>query len=121
MMRRQRRGAAAIEFVLTMSAGILLIFGMIELSRFQETGVMVTAAAQDAVTAGAHILETSNPATVFLAALGAVLGHSLKSYTPDTRSLTHSLTHSLAHSLAHSLTHALTHALTHSHTDSLTH
>ncbi len=63
MMRRQRRGAAAIEFVLTMSAGILLIFGMIELSRFQETGVMVASAAQDAVAAGAHILETSNPAT----------------------------------------------------------
>jgi Flp pilus assembly protein TadG len=62
-MIRRRRGAAAIEFALSLSFLVTVIFGFFELTHLQELGVSASAIVQDAANSAADVRTGDQPPT----------------------------------------------------------
>lgn len=62
-MMRRRRGAAAVEFVLSLGILTSVIFGFFELVYLQEVGVVTSAIAQDAANSAASVHTGDLPPT----------------------------------------------------------
>ena len=62
-MIRRRRGAAAIEFALSLSFLVTVIFGFFELTHLQELGVAASAIVQDAANSAADVRTGDQPPT----------------------------------------------------------
>ena len=62
-MIRHRRGAAAVEFSLSLGLMVTVIFGFFELTHLQELGVAASAIVQDAANSAADVHTGDQPPT----------------------------------------------------------
>lgn len=72
LFRKQRRGAAAVEFAVVAPVFFLLVFGMIEYGRMVMVQQVITNAAREATRVA--VLDGSTTATVKTAAINAMAG-----------------------------------------------